>query len=77
MNVALVSRTKSKLEAVASEIEELAKVETKCVVADFSGGVEIYESISQELDGLDIGILVNNVGVSYEYPEYFHLVENW
>ena len=24
----------------------------------------------------EIGILVNNAGVSYDYPEFFHLVEN-
>lgn len=76
LNVALISRTKSKLEAVAAEIKDQANVETKCIVADFSGGVEIYDSIGKQLDGIDIGILVNNVGVAYEHPQYFHLVEN-
>ena len=38
---------------------------------DFSGGAEIYDKIRMELSGLEIEILINNVGVCYEYPDYF------
>lgn len=37
---------------------------------DFTRGPEIYERIAKELEGLEIGVLVNNVGMSYTYPEY-------
>ena len=76
VNVVLISRTASKLSATADEIAQISKVKTKCVTADFSGGLEIYQSIERELEGLDIGLLVNNVGMSYEYPEYVHQVTN-
>lgn len=36
----------------------------------------IYSKIRQEIDGLEIGVLINNVGMSYQYPEYFEQVEN-
>ncbi|XP_055616640.1 very-long-chain 3-oxoacyl-CoA reductase [Toxorhynchites rutilus septentrionalis] len=71
LNVVLVSRTLSKLEDIAKEIESESKVQTKIIVADFTGGAEIYEAIEQQTAGLEIGVLVNNVGMSYSNPEYF------
>ena len=43
-----------------------------CVVEDNS----IYPIIRQEIRGLDIGVVINNVGMSYEYPESFDKVED-
>lgn len=45
-------------------------VETKIIDVDFTQGAEIYDRIAQEIKGLEIGVLVNNVGMSYKYPEY-------
>jgi len=73
LNVVLISRTLSKLEKVASEIEAKYKVRTKVIAVDFTGGEEIYDSISKDLEGLEIGVLVNNVGMTYAFPE--HLID--
>ncbi|KAI9584179.1 hypothetical protein GQX74_010514 [Glossina fuscipes] len=69
LNVVLISRTKEKLVAVTGEIENSYKVKTKWIVADFSKGKEIYEHIRQELTGIPVSILVNNVGRMYDYPD--------
>ncbi|CAN7994476.1 unnamed protein product [Ixodes pacificus] len=74
LNVVLISRTLEKLQEVASEIEKTYKVKTKVISADFTGGNEIYEVIRRELEGLEVGVLVNNVGTSYSYPEFFSAV---
>lgn len=71
LNVVLISRTRSKLEEVAKEIEAESKVQTRIVTADFTSGPEIYESIRAETADLEVGILVNNVGMSYANPEYY------
>ena len=36
----------------------------------------IYPIIRDEIRGLDIGVVINNVGMSYEYPESFDKVED-
>ena len=38
-------------------IESQFNVETKVVVADFTGGKEMYTEIGPQLTGLDIGVL--------------------
>ncbi|XP_078524740.1 inactive hydroxysteroid dehydrogenase-like protein 1 [Lissotriton helveticus] len=74
VNVILISRNKEKLESVSDSIAERYKVQTAFIVADFSKGHEIYPAIKKALNDVEIGILVNNVGVAYDYPQYFSLV---
>uniref|UniRef100_A0A8C6RGR8 Very-long-chain 3-oxoacyl-CoA reductase n=1 Tax=Nannospalax galili TaxID=1026970 RepID=A0A8C6RGR8_NANGA len=70
MKIVLISRSQDKLNQVSSEIKEKFKVETRTIAVDFTLD-NIYDKIKMGLSGLEIGILVNNVGMSYEYPEYF------
>ncbi|XP_008063318.2 very-long-chain 3-oxoacyl-CoA reductase-B-like [Carlito syrichta] len=65
LNIVLISRSLSKLELEAKEIERLHGRNTRVIVADFTGGLEIYEAIEAELQDLEIGVLVNNVGMVY------------
>jgi len=76
LNIVLVSRTPYKLQNVAAEIEGKYKVNTKIVDIDFTGDEDIFERISKETGGLNVGVLVNNVGMSYDHPEYFLDIED-
>lgn len=70
-NIVLISRSISKLEKVAAELETKYGVETKIISADFSHDGKIYEDIKYKINELDIGILVNNVGTHYGIPSFF------
>ncbi|PRD26725.1 UNVERIFIED_CONTAM: Hydroxysteroid dehydrogenase-like protein 1 [Trichonephila clavipes] len=71
LNIIIISRSKEKLEKTAQEIEKDFKVQTYIIQADFAAGREIYNNISKQLEDKEIGILINNVGVMYDYPETF------
>jgi len=70
MNIMLLSRSMEKLKAVAADIQSQYHVQTKCIAADYTK-TDIYEAISADLKTLDIGVLVNNVGMGFEHPEFF------
>ncbi|XP_019372885.1 PREDICTED: testosterone 17-beta-dehydrogenase 3 [Gavialis gangeticus] len=62
LNIAMISRTLEKLQKVATEIEQATGRKVKVIQADFTKDC-VYEAIEESLQGLEIGILVNNVGM--------------
>ncbi|RPB21798.1 3-ketoacyl-reductase [Terfezia boudieri ATCC MYA-4762] len=78
-NILLVSRTESKLQVLAAEIESKYAgqgVRTKYLTMDFAKNMDSdYAKLKETVDGLDIAILVNNVGQSYDMPTPFLLTE--
>ncbi|XP_063786204.1 very-long-chain 3-oxoacyl-CoA reductase-B-like [Pseudophryne corroboree] len=65
LNVVLISRTLKKLQSIAEGIELQTGRKTKIIQVDFTGGPENYPKIEEGLKDLEIGILVNNVGMVY------------
>ena len=64
LNVVLVSRSPDKLRNVAGKIENNHKVETKIVPVDFkTSDAEYIPKVREVIQGIDIGVLVNNVGM--------------
>ncbi|XP_037936706.1 very-long-chain 3-oxoacyl-CoA reductase-like [Teleopsis dalmanni] len=71
INVILISRSLSKLEAVAKELTDAYKVQIKIIDIDFKDGPQIYQKIEKNITGLDIGVLVNNVSICYPHLDIF------
>lgn len=77
-DLVLISRTQDKLNKVAKEIKEKhTSTNIKTISFDFTNAnLEDYESrIFSQLKDLEIGVLINNVGLSYEYPERLDRIE--
>jgi len=62
MDLVLVSRSEEKLETLANEIQKETGVKTLVVVADMTN-TEVLSEVVSKVEGLDLGILVNNVGM--------------
>jgi len=74
VSIVLISRTESKLQDLQKEIEGKGYdgVDVKYIVCDYSKfDKKLQDSVKKQLEGLEVGILINNVGVSYRYPRFF------
>ncbi|KAA8529683.1 hypothetical protein F0562_034217 [Nyssa sinensis] len=78
LNLILVGRNPEKLNDVSTAIQsKYGKNQIKNVVVDFSGDLsEGVKRIREAIEGLDVGVLINNVGISYPYGRFFHEVDD-
>ena len=75
LSVVLISRTESKLQEVKKEIEakNYKGVAVSYVVCDYSKfDKAAQDKVAKAIKDLEVGVLINNVGISYRYPVYFH-----
>lgn len=71
MNLILISKGEQQLKKTANTITSQFAVNVIPIVIDFSGGSQIYDEIWLAIKDKEIGILINNVGVMYDYPQLF------
>lgn len=80
LNLLLISRNPVKLAATSREIKQKHDgVSVKTVAIDFSAGCrgeEIARILEAEIKGLDLGVLINNVGLAYPYARFLHEVDD-
>ncbi|XP_017570267.1 testosterone 17-beta-dehydrogenase 3 [Pygocentrus nattereri] len=62
LNVVIISRSKEKLDRLAREIEDTTGVKAITIAADFTKD-DVFGVIKENIQGLDVAILVNNVGM--------------
>ncbi|CAL0325085.1 unnamed protein product [Lupinus luteus] len=77
LNLVLISRSCQKLENVAGEIKEKhPHTKIKLIQIDFSGDISAgLRRIVEVIQDLDLGIVINNVGITYPGAMYFHEVD--
>eukprot|EP01035_Chromulina_nebulosa_P022007 gene22007-28490_t len=74
LNIVVISRSQEKLDLTVSEIKTKFgdKIEVKSLAIDFGKFDESARSnVHKLLAELDVGVLVNNVGISYPFTKYF------
>ncbi|KAL5213159.1 hypothetical protein ABZP36_024006 [Zizania latifolia] len=78
LGLVLVGRNPEKLATVSAEIKgKYPKVEVRTYVLDFAseGLAAGVDGLKEAIRGLEVGVLVNNAGISYPYARYFHEVD--
>ncbi|THU44477.1 hypothetical protein C4D60_Mb02t07790 [Musa balbisiana] len=78
LNLVLVGRSPDKLRDVADAVRAARDppIRVETVVVDLAGDLaDGVARLRTAIQGLDVGILVNNAGVSYPYARFFHEVD--
>lgn len=74
IDLVVISRTQSKLDDLSTELRSTYSVNVKTCAADLTKIDSTTAScIGASLKDLDIGILVNNAGMSYNFPEFLEI----
>ncbi|KAL7601645.1 hypothetical protein Lser_V15G24840 [Lactuca serriola] len=78
LNLVLVGRNLAKLNDVSDSIRtKFKQTQIKVVVVDFSCDLDHgIERLKETVAGIDVGVLINNVGVCYPYDRFFHEVDD-
>lgn len=71
-NIVMVSRDVVKLGNRQKYLEKTYKIKTLLFPVDISRPGNFYERFANVIQKLNVKTVVNNVGISYKYPEYFH-----
>ncbi|QDZ18098.1 short-chain dehydrogenase/reductase [Chloropicon primus] len=68
----LISRTESKLQDLAADLEKKG-VDVDYVAVDFANATQAkWKQVKAKIESIDVGMLFNNVGVSYPHAQYLH-----
>lgn len=78
MSVLLVSRTEEKMVEVEEALKsKYPKLKFDHLLVDFAAfDATTRTAVKEKLKPLDIGVLVNNVGLSYPFTRYFHELQD-
>ncbi|CAM8885945.1 unnamed protein product [Rhodiola kirilowii] len=78
LNLIIVGRDSAQLETTTRMLQKEFKerVEVRCILMDLNElkKDEIVRRIREGIEGLDVGVLINNAGTAYTFPKFLHEV---
>eukprot|EP01101_Sappina_pedata_P009888 TRINITY_DN608_c0_g1_i1.p1 TRINITY_DN608_c0_g1~~TRINITY_DN608_c0_g1_i1.p1 ORF type:complete len:322 (+),score=164.29 TRINITY_DN608_c0_g1_i1:121-1086(+) len=78
-NLLLVSRTESKLKDLSNQLSAEFGIQSRYIATDVSSLTDLHsnvERIRKEASGMEVTILVNNVGMNTDIPVEFHEMQD-
>eukprot|EP01026_Neomeris_dumetosa_P041343 TRINITY_DN34256_c0_g2_i3.p1 TRINITY_DN34256_c0_g2~~TRINITY_DN34256_c0_g2_i3.p1 ORF type:complete len:305 (-),score=26.55 TRINITY_DN34256_c0_g2_i3:217-1131(-) len=76
LNLCLVSRTEEKLTVICEELEQKYSIQTSHITVDLTQpSQQDWEKLALFFTSKDVGLLINNAGLSYDHAEYLHHME--
>lgn len=78
LNIFLISRSEEKLKQTSDELEKkYPNIQVKYLSVDYADfNDSMKEKVSEATKYLEVGVLVNNVGISYPFTKYFDELSN-
>ncbi|CAM8878532.1 unnamed protein product [Rhodiola kirilowii] len=78
LNLIIVGRDSAQLETTTRMLQKEFKerVEVRCILMDLNElkKDEIVRRTREGIEGLDVGVLINNAGTAYTFPKFLHEV---
>lgn len=71
LSIILLDTSLEKLKKIAKDMQTTYNIQIKIIELDITKDNINYENIKDEILGLEIGILINNLSVAPSYPDYF------
>ena len=71
LNIILISRTQAKLVQLAEELSGTYNIQTRTCAVDLTKIEDsTFDKVAAAIKDLEVGILINNAGMSYDHIEY-------
>ena len=72
-NQSLTTQFKAGLKNVEMAIKQRYSVQVRCLVADFSNGMEGFDAVKDAIKDLDVGVLINTAAIDLPYKTFDRL----